>query len=327
MTPQDELMILHSPVQKADPPPVIILVSGHDRSEDQMLHFCARMKQLVPNLKIKRDGDLAFPAPALVVGRHRNIGYQAAPTGKFLTCFMEALECAANVAPEADAQIDERLRKIDLPVILKLYVATQCPHCPQSIKQLQDLAAKSHLIRLRIIDAEMFSQAARTDQIRSVPTLVLDDQIRWTGPVNIQELLTLSAKRDPSQLSAASLRQLIEAGDAARVSAMMTQSGRLIPALIELLVHERWSVRLGAMVTAEYLAEESPALSLQLCESLWECFARLSPQIQGDVVQVLGQTKSDLTRRYLQSVISGGYGEEVGTAAAEVLEEMNQRVG
>ena len=158
-----------------------------------------------------------------------------------------------------------------------------------------------------------------------MPTLILEDDIRWTGPVNIEELLTQCVQRDPARLSAASLRQLIEAGDAARVSTMMAESGRLFPALIDLLVHESWSVRLGAMVTAEYLAEAGPAISLRLCGLLWERFARLPPQVQGDVVQVLGQIDSEATRSYLSSVVSGDFEEVIKTTAAEVLEEMGAR--
>ncbi len=322
MTPHDEQIIRQAPLAGADPPPTIILAQDKGSTGESMARFCDRIKVLVPNIRIKKDSDLPFPAPVLVIGRHQNIGYQAAPTGKMLIHFLEALGSASGHLLELDPQLDDRLRKIDLPVILKLYVASQCPNCPQSIRQLQALAAHCPLIRLRIIDAQVFPQASEADQIRSVPTLILDDQLRWTGVVKTEELLALCIQRDPSQLSADSLRQLIEAGDAARVAALMAASGRLFPSLVELLVHDRWSIRLGAMVTAEYLADEAPPLGLHLCGLLWERFARLSPQVQGDVVQVLGQIDSEATRVYLNSVASGDYDEEVKTAAEEVLEEM-----
>jgi thiol-disulfide isomerase/thioredoxin len=322
MTPQDEQMIQQAPCFKTNPPPTIIFVKDRGSTGVSMARFCDEIKALVPEIRIKKDSDLPFPAPALVIGRHQNIGYQAAPTGKMLTYFLGALGGASDHAPEFDPQVEDRLRKIDLPVILKLYVASQCPNCPQSIRQLQALATHCPLIRLRIIDAQGFPQASEADQVRSVPTLILDDQFRWTGIVKTEELLALCIQRDPSQLSADSLRQLVEAGDAARVAEMMAAAGRLFPALVELLVNERWSVRLGAMVTAEYLADAAPALSLQLCELLWERFARLSPPVQGDVVQVLGQINTDVTRGYLSNVVSGAYVQDVKTAAAEVLEEM-----
>jgi hypothetical protein len=327
MTPQDQEMIRQSPVLQADPAPAIILSRDASLAGEAMNRFCDQIRSLVPTLKIQLDNEPVFPAPILVIGRHRNIGYQAAPSGKFLSCFLEALDQACMQHPAIDPELDSRLKQIDLPVLLKLYVSTHCPHCPQSIHRLQTLAAASRSIRLQIIDAGAFTDAARQDQIHSVPTLILDDHIRWTGAVNIEELLTQCTQRDPSQLSAASLRQLIEAGDAARIATMMTQCGRIFPALTDLLIHERWPLRLGAMVTAEYLAEADPALSLQLCEALWQRFERISSPVQVDVVQVLGQTDAAPTRSYLQSVSSGDYDPEVKTAATEVLEEMGADTG
>jgi glutaredoxin len=322
MTPQDEQMIRQAAFLEADPLPTIVQARDRGDAAAQLDLFCDRFRELVPGLKIKNDGDIPFPAPVLAVGRHGNIGYQVALSGKLLGCFLDALADAAQQDAGSDRQVEDQLKAIDLPVILKLYVAAQCPHCPQSIRQLQTLAARSPLIRLRVVDAALFPREAETDQIRSVPTLILDDQYRWTGSVNTEELISLCVQRDPAQLSAGSLRQLIEAGDAARVAGMMIAAGKLFPALSELLVNDRWSVRLGAMVTAEYLADEAPELGLELCRSLWERFSRLSPQIQGDVVQVLGQIDAEVTQGYLRSILSGDYDAEVKTVAAEVLEEM-----
>jgi glutaredoxin len=322
MTPQDEQTIRQASFATADPPPTIVLAREKGDAGTELARFCDRLRELAPSLKIKNDSDILFPAPVLAVGRHGNIGYQVEPSGKLLACFLDALADAASQNADPDPQTGDLLKAVDLPVLLKLYVATQCPHCPQSIRQLQALAGRSPLIRLRIIDAALFSRESEADQIRSVPTLILDDQYRWTGSVSTEELLTLCVRRDPAQMSAGSLRQLIEAGDAARVAEMMITAGRMFPALVELLTHDRWSVRLGAMVTAEYLADGAPALSMALCRSLWERFDRLSAQVQGDVVQVLGQVDADVTKGYLRTVLSGDFDAEVKTAAREVLEEM-----
>lgn len=325
MTPQDEQMIRQAAFLESDQLPTIVHARDEGGAGAELALFCDRLRELVPGLKIKNDSDIPFPAPVLVVGKHGNIGYQVALSGKLLGCFLDALADAVQQDAGSGRQVEDQLKAVNLPVILKLYVAAQCPHCPQSIRQLQALAALSPLIRLRVVDASLFPREAQTDQIRSVPTLILDDQYRWTGSVNTDELLTLCIQRDPAQLSAGSLRQLIEAGDAARVAEMMITAGKLFPALSELLVHDRWSVRLGAMVTAEYLADEAADLSLELCRSLWERFSRLSPQVQGDVVQVLGQVDAEVTQGYLRSILRGDYDAEVRTAAREVLEEMDAR--
>lgn len=322
MQPQDEQLIRQWSFAESESPPTIILAKEKSDIGDQMTQFCDQIKTLNPVIHIKKDGDLSFPAPVLVVGQHHNIAYQAVPGGKILERFLEALQINA---PNLDPRIDSQVQNLDLPVNLKLYVASQCPHCPQCLRQVQSIASANPLIRLRIINAELFSQAAQNDQIRSVPTLILDDQVRWSGEIHLEELLNQCIQRDPARLSPASLRQLIEVGDADRLAAMMITSEKLFPGLVELLVHPRWSVRLGAMVTAEYLTEEAPSLGLELCNLLWKRFDQLAPSVQGDVLQVLGQIPCDTTRDCLHSILSGKYNAEVITVAKEVLEEMDNQ--
>lgn len=307
---------------RQDQAAVITLAAGSEAIGRKMARFCDELKQLIPQIKLKKDDDVPFQQPAMVIGRHSNIAYHAVPTGKLLQLFLQALsEDRLEQADELGGNIAHQLSQINLPVALKTYVATQCPHCPEAVRRLQTLAAGSAMIRLRIIHSESFPQWTRADQIRSVPTTILDDQFRWTGAIEPKELLTMSLDRDPSQLSSASLRQIIEDGDAQRVANMMVQSDQVFAALMELLTHHRWSVRLGAMVTAEYLADQAPSLALELSDQLWHCFSDLDEQTQGDVLHVIGQVKSKNTRNYLEKVISGNYGKPVKEAASEILDD------
>jgi thiol-disulfide isomerase/thioredoxin len=291
---------------------------------DQFSRFCDDLKRLAPHISIKKKSDIVFEGPVMVVGLHNNIAYYAIPTHKMLTLFLDALDTAGMTDGRDYKDIVKQIERIELPVSLKLFVADKCPHCPQVIRQIQGLAAKTPLVRLKIINAESFPEQAQTDHIRSVPTLILDDHFRWIGRVDTQELFELCANRDPSKLSADSLRQLVENGDAARVAAMMVESNLIFPALIELLTHPRWSVRLGAMVAAEYLADESAELGLTLCRMLWDQFSELAPQVQGDITHLFGLVDTDVTRANLKTISYGVFDQDVKTAAAEVLAQMEE---
>lgn len=305
-----------------DQAPVITLSAGTEDTGRRMTRFCDALMQLNPRIQLKRGSDIPFQEPVMVIGRHNNIAYHAVPAGKLLRLFLQALGAdSRGQLEELGKDLALRLSQINLPVALKSYVATQCPHCPEAVRRLQILAAASPMIQLRIINAGLFPEWTRADQIRSVPTVLLDDRFRWTGVFQIEELLTMSLKRDPAQLSSASLRQIIEDGEAQRVANMMTESGQVFPAFIELLTHERWSVRLGAMVAAEYLADQSPMLAFELSDQLWGCFSGIAEQTQGDVLHVIGQVKSKKTRSYLVRVLSGNYDEMVKEAASELLND------
>lgn len=288
----------------------------------QLSRFCEELARLAPQVNLKRDSDIAFEGPAMVVGRHNNIAYCAVPTNKMLPLFLDAMNPAGEMPNKRTDDFEKQIEQIDLPAAFKLYVADQCPHCPQVIRRIQDIAAGTPLVRLKIINAEVSPEQARSDHIRSVPTLVLDDQFRWVGRVNLREIFKICSHRDPSKLSVDSLKQLVESGDAARVAIMMVESDQIFPAFVELLTHSRWSVRLGGMVAAEYLADEAPELALGLCRRLWDRFTELSPQIQGDATHLFGLVDTDVTREYLLKITSGAFHGDVKEAATEVLADM-----
>lgn len=324
MTPQDTKTIRERTFQ--EPVTTINLCTSSDASEeaDLLTHFCEQIKDLIPSLKITKDDDSTFQPPAIVVGHHDNVAYRAVPSGNMLASFLDALcHTAADAYPVPDAAKD-LLKKIELPVQLKLYVSNNCPHCPNTIRRLLALAEASKKIRLVIINAEQFAEAAGKDKVRSVPTLILDEQFRWTGELDLQELMTISIRRDPAQLSATSLKQLLEEGEAERVANMMMDSGQIFPALIELLIHARWSVRLGAMVTMEYLADSAPNLADQIGNRLWKAFRQLPASVQTDVVHVFGEIGSESSRGYLHRIITGTYDGQVIDDAKEVLAEIAQ---
>jgi hypothetical protein len=323
MTPQDERTVREWAARQ-QVPATILFARGQGAGDERMALFGERLVALAPMARIKQveQADEAFRSPALIIGKHQNIAYQAVPQGRELSVFLEALAAAGghgemDLPPDLGAAIDG----IELPAELTLYIAMQCPHCPTAVRQLLCLCATAKQLRLTIVDGVLFADLAAAHGIRAVPTLILEDQLRWSGSIDLADVVRQCIERDPVRMSAAGLRQILEAGKASRAAAMMIEHNRVFPALIALLTHERWSVRLGAMVTVEYLSDEAPDLAAGLVDPLWSGFVSLTEPVQGDVVQVLGQIKGDAATLCLQKIASGDFAEAVRQAAAEELGE------
>jgi hypothetical protein len=189
-----------------------------------------------------------------------------------------------------------------------------------------DIAAESDRISLHVIDGARFPEKAEQDDVQSVPTLVLEDRFRWTGSVSSEELAEIIRKRDPSMLGISSLRGLIENGDAQSVAEMMLASGSLYPPLFDLLCHERWSVRLGAMVVMETIAEENPALAAQAGEPLWQRFFQAQDPVKGDLLHILGETgEASLIPRLREVAGDETCVADVREAAREAVETLRTR--
>ena len=156
--------------------------------------------------------------------------------------------------------------------------------------------------------------------------LTLDDLYRWTGSIQAREVVDMILTRDPSSLSAASLRDMFEDGDAVGVAEMMLGRKKIFPAFLELLIHDKWPVRLGAMVAFETIAAKSSDLAARAIPFLWERFSLAEDTVKGDILYLLGVSGDKKTTPKLTTILSGPYSAEIKEAAADALKELDKDI-
>jgi hypothetical protein len=181
--------------------------------------------------------------------------------------------------------------------------------------------ACSH-IDLHIIDGSLFPKTADKNGVLSAPCLILDDDFRWTGSVEPEEIIGMITRRDPSQLSAGTLKNILEQGDASWIVGQMIKKGAIFDAFITLLLHDTWSVRLGAMVVVEELAETDPKLAARLPPILIHEFDGKDVTVQGDILYALGETGDRETREWIQSKLHALTHQDLVDAANDALETL-----
>lgn len=253
-----------------------------------------------------------------------SIYYSALPFQKELDPFLEALTLLGDKKLPISSDIQSRLEKIDIPVSLKLFIALACPHCPQVIRTVLPLAMACEHLHLHIIDGTEFPEAAQKEQVMSAPCLILDDDFRWTGEVTGEEIIEIITSRDPSNLSATTLKNILEQGDASWITQQMIEKQEIFNGFIQLLLHETWSVRLGAMVIVEALAEEDPGLALQLSPRLMDLFDNQAIPVQGDILYVLGEAGSAETKKWILGKMNVLEQQDLIDAAQEALSSLDE---
>ncbi|MEZ4527273.1 MAG: thioredoxin family protein [Desulfobacterales bacterium] len=294
------------------------LLSTGDSRTAELKQFCDILSECAPGIRILTEtaaeqGELPF------IEIRPSLRYRAVPLGRELGPFLEALE-AEGCQPSV--LLKKYMDQIRMPASLRLHIARHCPFCPQTLRQMLPLTRHGDRIRLTVVDAELFPETAAEDQIRSVPTLVLDENFRWTGAVRPEEVARILADRDPAALTADSLEQMLKEGRAARLAEMMQERGMIFPAFPDLLCHEKWPVRLGAMVVAETLAESGAHLLAELTGPLWERFAHADEKARGDILYVIGISGSmeDIPR--LEKIHKGDSSSDIREAAAEAISQI-----
>jgi glutaredoxin len=293
-----------------------------DRRSRSIERFCDEMGRL--GLDITCAGAESDTAEMPSIELAPNIHYAGVPSANEIPPFLAIL--AASIAPtQPPTELLERLDGIRLPASVEIYVAPFCPHCPGLVHRLFPLALANSRIDLKIIDAEMFNDRAAAVNIRSVPTLVVDETFRATGRVELAEVLEYLQRRRPSALGAAAMASILKEGDASKLSQMMVSENEVFPAFLKVLTHSKWPVRLGAMVVLEELAELKPGLADTALDTLWSRFDRVSNHIKGDILYMMGEIGGSNAFDRIANIKGSRYDAEVCEAAIDALQALKDR--
>lgn len=301
--------------------PVLVPAGG---DQDALLEdFCRLLAETAPFIKYKILPDEEGALPEIRVTD--NITFSALPLENLLPPFLTALESPAGASPVVSAAVAALLEMVDIPVTLKLYVASRCPHCPRVLQDMIYMAGACPLIHLHVIEGNRFEAAAAEDAVLAAPCLILDNEFRWTGGVSMEEVARYIAHRDPSALGTATLRAVLEAGNADWICEKMKAHGAIFLGFPGLLTHEVWSVRLGAMVVVEALVAEAPALAGQLIPLLLPHFDAAGVTVKGDLLYALGEIGDAATAEIIGELMVDVENEDLKEAACDALAAIAER--
>jgi len=293
--------------------------SGHLHS--QAFHeFCDELAQLAPKIRITREAGPPHQPPQILIGG--GLRYQAVPTGLEMQPFIEALASLDSESLQIAEPLNSRLKQNELPATLIAFISPQCTFCPQVISQLIPLSLAETGLQLIVIDGILFPEIAQKHRIKSVPTILLDEQFRWTGSVPLEEVVDAISTRDPALLGATSLESILKDGQASHLAALMLEAQLIFPAFYDLLTHAKWPVRLGAMVVMEEIAQEDPGVASEAIDPLRIRFEGVSDQIKGDILYLFGEIGNPRAIPFLEEAIAGEFDAEVKEAAGEALEKL-----
>jgi hypothetical protein len=107
---------------------------------------------------------------------------------------------------------------------------------------------------------------------------------------------------------------------------MMIDRNQIFSSVKSLLIHEKWSVRLGAMVSLESVAEENPALAESVLPFVWEKINESETAVTGDLLYIVGVagTRDDIEK--LRQILPEMKDEEIKEAAEEAVAMIEERI-
>jgi thiol-disulfide isomerase/thioredoxin len=294
---------------------ILRLETTADPRSSMFSDFAADFAALAPMVRIEAGAVDASGLPGILIDEAWR--YHAIPLSAELDPFLHLLGLLDQGEPPFSQALRGRLEAIDAAGFLQVFIAPHCPFCPQVVQQIVALPLASAQLKVAVIDGTLFPEMAQEAKVRSAPTVILDGEYRWAGQVQLEELVETLVLRDATKLDEAALVDMLKEGNATQLAQMMLRRRLILPAFPTLLGHAEWSVRLGAMVTMEEIADQDPGVAQQAIEPLWRLMESAPEAIRGDLIYLLGQLGDTATLKRLQEMLTIESGDEL----REVLEE------
>ena len=296
--------------------PVTIRWQHNERPQSQALaEFVAAWQELVKNVPITQEEVAATALPGLVLGERWYI--HAVPEGIKLALLGEILLALAGPPPALPAAVQEGWRQLPLAPELTIFVAPQCPFCPQMVRQLIPLSTATPAATVILIDVSLFPEAAREQDIKAVPTVLVNGVYRLTGAFQLSEVVALAARSDPALLPTSLLERMMQEGQAGLVGELMRSRGEIFANFVPLLYHPEINIRLGAMVALETVGAARPELVAGILPALWQAGRAAEAAVQGDLIYLIGEWGD---ARWLPA-LTDSLGQTTDADVMEALEE------
>lgn len=287
--------------------------------------FARRLAEELPQLQLVVTPSEAAERPRLTLGNRWH--FHSVPEGTELEPFLQILLALGGEEPRVDAVQKSRIEALPGGEEVHACIGTHCPHCPAVLRELIPLVHFSRGCHLTVIDCTLFPETARELKIQAVPTLILAGRYRLTGPVRLPQILELLEEADPLMLSVDACRRMLKEGQAGVLTTMIMNRGEVFPGFVPLVTDREWSVRLGALVVMEELAEWNVDKVRRVLEDLWEAFDRQDVSTQGDLVYLIGALGDARWIPRLKRLLEAENDEEIREVVEEALENLMKSAG
>ena len=156
------------------------------------------IRQRVENNQYTTYQDLAEEygvemAPSFVVldqnGDYKGVKFNGIPAGHEINSFLSALLDMSGVDYGFDQAVINRLKKINKPVNIKVFITLSCPHCPGAVQNAHRLAMLNENIEGEMIEAQTFQELSQKYNVSGVPKIVINGEHEMVGNQPLEQYL------------------------------------------------------------------------------------------------------------------------------------------
>jgi len=122
-------------------------------------------------------------------GVYHGVQFNGIPAGHEINSFLSGLLGMSGLDAGFDEKTLARIKKINKPVDIKVFVTTSCPHCPGAVAKAHQLSMLNPNVSGMMIEANSFHELSRKYNVSGVPKIVINDTIELLGDQPMEEFL------------------------------------------------------------------------------------------------------------------------------------------
>lgn len=168
--------------------------SETERLMKELAQTSDKIKLEILNVIIDKDkiGEEIERTPMIIIGDKR-IKFSGIPAGYEFSVLVEDIIEVSRSEPLLSPTSVEKIKKIDKPIDIKVFVTPTCPYCPRMVKYAHSAALINPNINSEMIEATEFPELSKAYSVYGVPKTIINDTIEIEGAVPeehfVEELL------------------------------------------------------------------------------------------------------------------------------------------
>jgi len=145
----------------------------------------------VSSPKAKEHGIELAPSLLIYSPEHKTSAAFCGPPGNhFFPVLLEDIADASCGVPNISKDLIEKVKAIDFPVKIRVFVSQSCPYCPPAVKVAHDFSLINPKIHSEMIDGALFQELRQQYRVMGVPKTVINDKIELSGAQPPGEVLS-----------------------------------------------------------------------------------------------------------------------------------------
>ena len=115
-------------------------------------------------------------------GVDKGVRYYGIPSGhEFSTVIQNIISFSKGAQPELSEASKEKLKAIDKPTEILVFVTPTCPYCPRAVQLAHEIAKANENITSAMVEANEFPEWSMQHQVSAVPHIVINDETAFVG--------------------------------------------------------------------------------------------------------------------------------------------------